>query len=158
MFEVRACRKIGRPALADTRRIVHRRTVVRCILLSLVIVRVTAQETTFSTDVKVVSLLATVRGREGNAIKNLIKDDFILEEDGRPQIISYFTRESDLHLTIGLLVDTSKSVRHVLEAERHASYTFLGQVLREGRDTAHSWSTSIFERKSCRARRPRANR
>jgi VWFA-related protein len=95
-----------------------------------------AQEPTFSTDVKLVSLLATVRDRDGRVVKDLKKEDFLVEEDGRPQTIRYFFRESDLPLTIGLLVDTSRSQIRVLEPERKASYQFLDQVLREDRDLA----------------------
>jgi VWFA-related protein len=60
----------------------------------------------------------------------------MLEEDGRPQTIRYFSRETDLPLTLGLLIDTSMSQRRVLGAERSASYRFLDQVLREDRDMA----------------------
>src|SRR5437879_2113236 len=67
------------------------------------------KETTFSSDVKVVNVLATVRNKQGEIVRNLTKDDFILEEDGRPQTIRYFSRETDLPLTLGLLVDTSLS-------------------------------------------------
>src|SRR5436305_543016 len=90
-----------------------------------------AQNTTFSTDVNVVSLLATIRDREGKPVKNLTRDDFALTEDGRPQVIRYLSQESDLPLLIGLLVDTSGSQRRVIETSRQASYTFLDQVLRE---------------------------
>jgi VWFA-related protein len=90
----------------------------------------------FSTNVKVVSLLATVRDNDGKIVNNLIQDDFVLEEDGKPQTIRYFSRESDLPLTIGLLVDTSRSQEGVLETERRASLTFLDQVLREDKDKA----------------------
>src|SRR5215471_9183003 len=95
-----------------------------------------AQTATFSSDVKVVSLLATVRDKSGAIVKNLNKDDFRLEEDGRLQTIRYFSRESDLPLTICLLVDTSRSMRTVFEPERAASIRFLDQVLREDRDLA----------------------
>lgn len=95
-----------------------------------------AQEPTFSTNVKVVSVLATVRDKRGDIIRNLGKDDFTLLEDGRPQTIRYFSRESDLPLTLGLLVDTSLSQTRVLEDERGASFRFLEQVLREGKDKA----------------------
>ncbi len=95
-----------------------------------------AQNATFSTDVKVVSLLATVRDRDGRVVKDLNKEDFSLQEDGKPQTIRYFSRESDLPLTLGLLVDTSRSQMDVLERERNASYTFLSQVLREKVDRA----------------------
>lgn len=92
------------------------------------------QDATFSTDVKVVSLLATVRTKKGEIIRDLTKDDFTVLEAGRPQNIRYFARESDLPLTIGLLVDTSMSQKKVLEAERTASFHFLDQVLRDAKD------------------------
>jgi VWFA-related protein len=95
-----------------------------------------AQNTKFSTDVNVVTLLATVHDRDGRVVKNLERDDFLLQDNGRPQTITYFTRESDLPLTIGLLVDTSRSQRGVLGAEKRASYRFLNQVLREDKDRA----------------------
>ena len=90
----------------------------------------------FSTDVKVVNLLATVRDKQGQIVKDLTRDDFVVSEDGHPQTIRYFSRESDLPLTLGLLIDTSGSQRNVLEAERRASYRFLEQVLREDKDQA----------------------
>lgn len=92
------------------------------------------QDASFSTDVKVVSVLATVRDKQGKIVTNLTKDDFDLSEDGRPQIIKYFSRETDLPLTIGLLVDTSGSQRQVLGEERNASREFIEKVLREDRD------------------------
>jgi VWFA-related protein len=94
------------------------------------------QDTTFSADVKVVNVLATVRDKKGQIVQNLTKDDFTLEEDGRPQTIRYFSRETDLPLTLGLLIDTSMSQRRVLGQERTASYRFLDQVLREDKDKA----------------------
>src|SRR5579863_6924787 len=94
------------------------------------------QDTTFSTDVKVVSVLATVRNKQGQIVRDLNKDDFTLEEDGHPQTIRYFSRETDLPLTLGLLVDTSMSQRRVLGQERSASHSFLDQVLREDKDMA----------------------
>ena len=90
----------------------------------------------FSSNVNVVNVFATVHDKQGKVVKNLVKDDFTLEEEGRPQVIRYFAQQSDLPLTLGLLVDTSGSQRRVLEPERHASYKFLEQVLREDRDKA----------------------
>lgn len=95
-----------------------------------------AQEASFSTDVKVVSLLATVHDKDGRVVKDLSRGDFVLREDGNPQTIRYFSRESNLPLTIGLLVDTSRSQTDVLRRERSASDQFLSQVLREKIDQA----------------------
>jgi VWFA-related protein len=91
---------------------------------------------TFSTDVKVVNVLATVRTKNGEIIRNLSKDEFSLSENGRPQTIRYFSQESGLALTIGLLVDTSMSQQRVLDSERAASFHFLDQVLRDNVDQA----------------------
>jgi VWFA-related protein len=91
---------------------------------------------TFKAQVNLVNLLATVRDRQGRVVTNLTPDDFALEEDGKPQTIRYFSRESDLPLTVGLLVDTSRSQRGVLGEESQASSMFLNQVLREGKDEA----------------------
>jgi len=98
--------------------------------------RLAAQDTTFSTDVKVVNVLATVRDKQGKIVANLNREDFTLEEDEQVQAIRYFSRETNLPLTLGLLIDTSMSQRRVLGAERSASYTFLDQVLREDKDMA----------------------
>jgi VWFA-related protein len=94
------------------------------------------KDTTFSADVKVVNVFATVRDKQGKIVQNLTKDDFVLSEDGRPQVIKYFSQESNLPLTLGLLVDTSMSQRRVLGQERTASESFLQQVLREDKDQA----------------------
>jgi len=88
----------------------------------------------FSSDVKVVNVLASVRTKSGDIVANLTKDDFILTEDGRPQTIKYFSRETNLPLILGLLVDTSGSQRNVLEEEGTASYRFIDKVLREDLD------------------------
>jgi VWFA-related protein len=92
------------------------------------------EDATFSSDVQVVNLLATVRNKNHEILRDLTKDDFQVLENGRPQAIRYFTRESDLPLTIGLMVDTSMSQLHVLNAERGASLRFLDEVLRENKD------------------------
>src|SRR5580658_222677 len=89
---------------------------------------------TFSTDVKVVNVLATVRNKTGGLVGGLGKDDFSLSEDGRPQSIRYFLHESDLPLTLGLMVDTSGSQWKVLDEERGASLRFLDRVFRENKD------------------------
>ena len=102
--------------------------------LCLTAARGQAQDATFSSDVQVVSLLATVRDKKSAVVLDLTKDDFSLLEDDRPQTIRYFARESDLPLTIGLMVDTSMSQVHVLDAERGASFRFIDKVLRENKD------------------------
>lgn len=107
------------------------------LILSVAAARLWAQDVpTISTDVNLVTLLATVHDRDGRIINNLTQDDFLLKEDGVPQKIRYFSRDSDLPLTVGILVDTSRSQTGVLEQESMASNKFLDQVLREGKDQA----------------------
>ena len=90
-----------------------------------------AQEVpTFSSDVKVVNVLTTVRDKHGQIVNNLTKDDFKLQQDGQPQTIRYFTKVTDMPLTLGLLVDTSVSQRRLIEQERVASYSFLNNLMR----------------------------
>jgi VWFA-related protein len=87
-------------------------------------------------EVKVVSVLATVRDKKGAIVSNLGKDDFELQEDGHPETITYFSRETDLPLSLGLLVDTSLSQRRVLDQERTASRSFIDNMLRVDKDKA----------------------
>ena len=105
-------------------------------LLSGVSLRGQPPDVRYSTDVSVVNVLATVRDKQGRIVRDLTKDDFNLVEDGRPQTIRYFATQTDLPLTLGLLVDVSESQRRLLATERGASYRFLDQVLREDRDLA----------------------
>ena len=98
--------------------------------------RAAQQEPVFTTEVRVVNILATVRDKKGAFITNLTRDDFEIAEDNHPQTIRYFTRETDLPLTLGLMVDTSGSQRRLIDAERSASYRFFDRVLREDKDQA----------------------
>ena len=94
------------------------------------------QQPKIAVEVKTVSVLATVRDRHGKIVPDLIKDDFLLDEDGRVQTINYFAREKDAPLRLSLLVDTSLSQRRVLDQERSASYAFLDNLLRPDKDVA----------------------
>jgi len=94
------------------------------------------QGPTISVNVKLVTMFATVRDKHSALIRNLTKDDFALQQDGHPQTITYFAPDSDLPLTLGLLVDTSMSQRRVLDQERDASHAFLDHMLREDKDKA----------------------
>jgi VWFA-related protein len=98
-----------------------------------------AQEKTdakYAAGVNVVNVLASVHNGKNEIVKDLKQEDFTIEEDGRPQVIKYFARETDLPMTIGLMVDTSGSQRRVLDKEKTASSDFISQVLREDKDKA----------------------
>src|ERR1019366_7128617 len=81
-------------------------------------------------DVDVVSVLASVRDKKGALVPNLAKEDFTILEDGKAQLIKYFTRETDLPLTLGLLIAVSGSQRNLRQIERHATQPTLIQIER----------------------------
>lgn len=93
-----------------------------------------AQDVTFRAGVDVVNLLVSVRNGAGDWVSDLNEEDFLLSEEGTPQKISYFARQSDLPLRLGLLIDTSMSQQKVIAAERGAAFRFLDRVLRERQD------------------------
>src|SRR5450759_1828288 len=72
---------------------------------------------TIKVDVDVVNILTSVRDKRGALIPNLQKEDFTILEEGKAQPIKYFTRETDLPLTIGLLVAVSGSQRNLIDIE-----------------------------------------
>lgn len=94
------------------------------------------QQPKIAVEVKTVNILATVRDKHGKIVPDLTQGAFLLDEDGKPQTIDYFAKESDLPLRLCLLVDTSMSQRRVLDQERDASYTFLDKLLRPDKDQA----------------------
>jgi len=89
------------------------------------------QPAPISVSVDVVNILASVRDKRNALIGNLDKTDFTILEDGKPQTIKYFTRETDLPLTIGLLVDVSRSQENLIGIERSAASQFFNKVLRK---------------------------
>jgi VWFA-related protein len=94
------------------------------------------QSPPIAVQVSVVNVLASVRDKKGALVSTLGKDDFAIDEDGRTQTITYFARDTDLPLALGLLVDTSESQRRVLSDERDASNAFLDDILRPDKDRA----------------------
>ena len=91
---------------------------------------------TLSVDARLVNLPVVVRDKKGALIQNLGKDEFVLQVDGKPQTIRYFDKDTNLPLTLGLLVDTSLSQRDVIDEERAASSTFLDLMLTTPKDKA----------------------
>jgi VWFA-related protein len=89
-----------------------------------------AQDDTIKVDVDLVNVLCTVHGKNNALIGGLEKGDFHLFEDGKEQEIKYFTRETDLPLTIGLLVDVSGSQERLIDTEHRAASAFFRSVLR----------------------------
>jgi VWFA-related protein len=86
--------------------------------------------------VYLVNVPLTVTDKKNRLVIMMTKDDFNLFEDGKPQTIQYFSRETDLALRIGLLVDTSNSIRDRLRFEQQAATDFLSDTIRRGKDQA----------------------
>jgi VWFA-related protein len=86
---------------------------------------------TLKVRVNVVQLFFNVKDKKGALIPNQTKDDFEVFEDGKPQSIKYFTAESNLPLTLGILIDSSGSQMRVLEMEKEVGGAFLSQILRD---------------------------
>jgi VWFA-related protein len=113
------------------------RLLLPALALALFVMAALGQEdAVFKSGVDVVNVLATVRDSHGRLVNDLTQEDFLLNEDGQPQTIRYFSRQADQPLTVGLLVDTSLSQRRILDQERSASYEFLARVLDESKDQA----------------------
>jgi len=96
------------------------KTALQILIFAIAAMMLAQQVPTFTSKVNVVSLLATVHDHDGRVVKDLPPDDFVLKVDGILQTIHYFSQEADLPLTVGLLVDTSRSQTGVLEPERRA--------------------------------------
>ncbi len=87
-------------------------------------------DTTFRVDVKLVNVFVTVTDERGAPVGNLLQDNFRLLEDGHPQKISIFSRESELPLSIALEIDTSLSTRKDLPLEINSARRFARAILR----------------------------
>jgi VWFA-related protein len=91
---------------------------------------------TLSVDARLVNIPVVVRDKKGALVQNLTKDEFSLQVDGHSQSIRYFDKDTNLPLTLGLLVDTSLSQRNVIDEEREASSVFLDEMMKTPKDQA----------------------
>jgi VWFA-related protein len=90
------------------------------------------QEPTLRVDVDLVNILYSVKAKKGGAlIPNLEQNDFTVFEDGKEQKIQHFTRETDLPITLGLLIDISASQENLVDIERQAASSFFSSVIRK---------------------------
>jgi VWFA-related protein len=90
------------------------------------------QEQTIKTQVNLVNLFATVRDKKKQVMTNLKKEDFRIFENDQEQKVAFFSNEKTLPITLGLMIDTSRSEENRLPAEQEAATRFLNQVLRKG--------------------------
>ncbi len=86
--------------------------------------------------VNLVDVLFTVLNRRNKLVPELEKGDFKIWDDKSPQAIRYFSKQTDLPLRIGMLLDTSNSIRDRIKFEQDASVNFLYSVLRRNKDEA----------------------
>jgi VWFA-related protein len=86
---------------------------------------------TLKVESKLVEVFATVRDRHNAILENLTKDDFKVSEDGVPQKITYFGKESDMPITLAILMDTSASMANILDAEKAAASSFVHEIMRK---------------------------
>ena len=86
--------------------------------------------------VNLVNVLFTVVDKKNRLISDLGKNDFRVYEDGKPQKILFFGRETNLPLRVGILIDTSNSIRMRLKFEQQAAVDFLYDILRPETDKA----------------------
>jgi Ca-activated chloride channel homolog len=93
-------------------------------------------QTTIKVPINIVNVLATVLNRRNKLVADLTEEDFKLMDDNTQQSIRYFSRQSDIPLRIGLLLDTSNSIRDRIKFEQDAAVNFLYTVLRRGKDQA----------------------
>jgi Ca-activated chloride channel family protein len=103
---------------------------IGCLTLFLAPLAPFAQGTTFHVDVKLVNIFVNVTDRNGAFVGGLTKDDFGVFEDGRPQQIAFFDRESALPLNLTLAIDTSGSVHKDMSEEVAAARGFVRAILR----------------------------
>lgn len=87
-------------------------------------------------NVNLVDVLFTVFDRHDRIVANLKKEDFKVFDDNAQQQIRFFSRQGDLPLRVGLLLDTSNSIRQRLQFEQQAAINFLFDVMRRGKDQA----------------------
>jgi Ca-activated chloride channel family protein len=101
-------------------------------LLALAAVALAAQDSvaTFRVDVKLVSIFVNVTDKNGALVGGLTQGDFAVYEDGRPQQIAVFERQSELPLNLTLAIDTSGSVRKDMSEEAAAARRFVHAILR----------------------------
>lgn len=92
------------------------------------------EATIITVDVTRVNLLYTVTDRKGRFVTDLTKEDFEIIENKKPQVIQEFTAESDLPLRLGILIDTSNSIRDRFKFEQEASISFINNVIRTNQD------------------------
>src|SRR5579871_230351 len=93
-------------------------------------------DSSIRTDVNLVDVLFTVMDRKNKMVSDLSQGNFQVFDDNKPQQIRFFSQQTDLPLRVGLLLDTSNSIRQRLQFEQEAAIDFLFNVIRRDKDEA----------------------
>lgn len=88
-------------------------------------------DTQITLDVNRVNMLFTVSDKKGRFVTNLTKEEFEVVEEKRPQHIVEFAAESDLPLRLGVVIDTSNSIRERFRFQQEAAVEFINSVMRQ---------------------------
>lgn len=120
--------------------------VVWGIVIALTPLALRAQETTFHVDVKLVNIFVNVTDKDGALVGGLTRDDFAIFEDGRPQKISIFERQSEMPLNLTLAIDTSGSVHKDMSEEEAAARRFAHAIVRpQDQMSVLQFATTVHE-------------
>jgi Ca-activated chloride channel family protein len=116
------------------------------LLATILIAPLPAQELTLHVDVKLVNVFVNVTDRNGAIVGGLSREDFAIAEDGKPQQIAVFERQSELPLNLTLAIDTSGSVRKDMTEEADAARRFAHALLRpQDRMSLLQFATDVRE-------------
>jgi Ca-activated chloride channel family protein len=125
----------------------HRALVAGSVLAALVVGSGAAQEPTLRLDVKLVSLFVNVTDKNGALVGALTQGDFAVAEDGRPQTIAVFERQSEIPLNLTLAIDTSGSVHKDMAEEQDAARRFIHALMRpQDQMSLLEFATDVHER------------
>lgn len=92
---------------------------------------------TITHDVNRVNVIFTVTDKHGKFVKDLQQNDFRVMDDSKPAAaIEGFSRETNLPLRVGLLIDASNSIRERFTFEQEAAIEFLSSIIRPRSDQA----------------------
>lgn len=129
------------------------------LLVLVVPLGIAAQQTTLHVDVKLVNVFVNVTDSNGAIVGGLTRDDFAVLEDGRPQQISVFERQSEMPLDLSLAIDTSASVRKDLNEEAAAARRFVHAILRpQDQMSVLQFATDVGELTSFTNKQPQIDR
>jgi Ca-activated chloride channel homolog len=123
-------RKSPAARASATRCTLHAARLFFCSLVCAPCLAQQSPQDTFKVNVRLVNVFVNVTDADGAPVGGLTQDDFKLAEDGVPQKIAYFERQTDMPLSIVLAIDTSGSVQKDFGVEKREAHDFMRALLR----------------------------